>query len=87
MTGESDFTPNSPLTRKPKRSWLIVWVFFGLVGMAAAFVVADHYFGNRGGYVAAAAWIVIQGGMRALRWWAERSDTTRPLPGIREFTP
>ena len=38
MSEEPGFTPNSPLTRRPrKRSWLIVWVFVALIGVFGSF--------------------------------------------------
>ena len=46
--------------------------------MTVAFVVADHVFGDRGGYVAAAAYIVFHGGLYGLNWWAGAYEKHRP---------
>ncbi len=43
MTEEPAFTPISPPTRKPKRNYLIVWVFACLVIGAILIVLADQF--------------------------------------------
>lgn len=44
MSEEPGFTPDSPLTRKPrKRSWLFVWVLLGLVVGTALLVLSEPH--------------------------------------------
>lgn len=44
MSEEPGFTPNSPLTRKPRgRSWLFVWVLIALVVGTALLILSEPY--------------------------------------------
>jgi len=76
MSEEPGFTPDSPLTRNPrKRSWLVVWVFIAAIG-ALALVVGRELDPRTGpgGFIVGAIYVVVIGGIRLLRWWAESGE-------------
>ena len=78
MKEEPGFTPNSPFRPRPRKpSFLMAWVFLGLIVTTVAFLVADHIFGDRGGSYAVAASIVFNGAWFALDWWAGTFDKRR----------
>lgn len=43
MSEDRPFAPRSPLIRKPKRSYLFVWVLLGLIVGTALLVVSEPY--------------------------------------------
>lgn len=76
MNETPGFTPNSPLTRKPRKpSRMILWVFLAALGGIVLVVAANMILGpGPGEIITGVAYTIVVVGVRTLRWWAERSE-------------
>ncbi|HRD29175.1 MAG TPA: hypothetical protein PLO65_12810 [Caulobacter sp.] len=75
MSEEPGFTPNSPLTRKPrKRSWLAAWVLLALVAGMALIVLVGQRAPAAAWRAAGVAYGVLLAFMAVRQVWLVRRD-------------